>query len=383
MRSDEKMEPRPDFFHEIRFWSRTKHRILEKYLDAYLRKRGGSHSRIYYVDGFAGQGTYGQPASGIEEGSPLRMARFAQRINEESRAYRLICLNTEIDRNRCKSLKEALSGFDPDLVQVYCGAFAEHLPQLLTIMGRSPAVCFLDPFGVVGISVDDIAPLLVRADTEILLNLSTPTLHRLAGFVTSDAPGVRSKFRQLSRTLGEDSRNDSPEWLAKREGLSSDGWEAWAAQQYLEQMRRRSPHLKYGMAYPVRQKYGGGVKYFLVFASRAMDAFPIMSDFICTEEDDLRLQAEVASRAAGQKSMFAPVHVSEREERFAALIEEIHGYGIAHQGVNRKHIIEHFSYRYLGEFRQSHYRFMIKQLVESNRAAFGPGTKDLAPITFR
>ena len=69
-------------------------------------------------------------------------------------------------------------------------------------MGNAPAVCFLDPFGVVGISVADIRPLLVRPDTEILLNLSTPTLHRLAGFATSDSKEACGKFNQLSRTLG-------------------------------------------------------------------------------------------------------------------------------------------------------------------------------------
>src|SRR3712207_8624319 len=39
---------------------------------------------------------------------------------------------------------------------------------------------------------------------------------------------------------------------------------------YLQQMQAASPHLRYGMAYPVREKLGSGVKYYLVFASRAL-----------------------------------------------------------------------------------------------------------------
>lgn len=372
-----------DFFDELRFWSRTKLRILEKYIDAYLRKRARFNPTIYYVDGFAGQGYYGQEGQALEEGSPLRMARFAQRIQDEGKPYRLICLNTELRKKRCQELQKALAGFDPELVQVFCGAFANQLPQFLKIMGTAPAVCFLDPFGVVGISVDDIRPLLVRPDTEILLNLSTPTLHRLAGFATSDAKDARGKFNQLSRTLGEDPRDDAPEWLVMRDRLSSDEWEEWAVNRYMELMQEASPYRKYGVAYPVREKLGGGVKYYLVFASRAMDAFPLMSDFICTEEDDLHLQAEIASRRPGQTSMFAPMHVDKREARLATLIEEIHAYGMAHQGINRKHLIEEFSYRYLGEFKQKHYRQMLERLVKDKRAEFGVGEKDLAPITFR
>lgn len=372
-----------DFFDELRFWSRTKLRILEKYIAAYMNKRGRFNSTVYYVDAFAGRGYYGQAGQSLEEGSPLRMARFAQRIRDEGRQYRLICLNTELRKDRCQELQKALATFDPELVQVYCGAFTQHLPRILGSMKNAPAVCFLDPFGVVGISADDIKPLLLRPDTEILLNLSTPTLHRLAGFATSDAKEAHGKFNQLSRTLGEDPRDKSPEWLTMRDRLTSDEWEAWAVERYLTLMQAVSPYLKYGMAYPIRQKHGGGVKYYLVFASRAMDAFPLMSDFICTEEDDLRMQAEMASRAPGQMGLFAPAHVTEREARFSALIEEIHAYGMVHQGVNRKHLIEQFSYQYLGEFRQRNFRFMIDQLVEAKRAEFGKGDKDLVPINFR
>ena len=81
--------------------------------------------------------------------------------------------------------------------------------------------------------------------------------------------------------------------------------------------------------------------------------------------------------------MFEPVHVTAREARFATVIEEIHAYGLANQCRNRKHLIEEFSYRYLGEFKQKHFRQMIDRLVKEKRAEFGPGEKNLAPIMFR
>ena len=383
MQALERTEDQSDFFDEPRFWSQIKLRILEKYLAAYLNKRGSSNDLLYYVDGFAGKGYYGRPGQRPEEGSPLRMARFAQHILDDGKPYRLVCLNTERQKGRYQNLQKALETFDPLLVQAFCGTFAEHLPHILDIMKRAPAVCFLDPFGVVGISVEDIHPLLVRPDTEILLNLSTPTLHRLAGSATSDAREARGKFSRLSRTLGYDPQDTQPEWLERRDSLSSDEWEEWAVKRYMGLMQQASPHLRYGIAYPVRKKLGGGVKYYLVFATRAMDAFPFMSDFICTEEDDLALQAEIAGRPPGQISMFAPKHVTSREERFTKITDEIHAYGLDHQGCNRKHLIEQFSLRYMGEFKQRNFRFMIDTLVDSRRAEFGPGKKHLAPIAFR
>src|SRR5215211_2993459 len=127
MQAPERNGDQADFFDELRFWSRTKLRILEKYIDAYLRKRARFNPTIYYVDGFAGQGYYGQEGQPGEEGSPLRMARFAQRIRDDGKPYRLICLNTELSNKRCQELQRVLAGFDPELVHVFCGSFAEHL----------------------------------------------------------------------------------------------------------------------------------------------------------------------------------------------------------------------------------------------------------------
>ncbi len=371
-----------DFFDELKFWSAIKLRILDKYIDAYLRKRGRTQSRICYVDGFAGPGYYGRDGVRTSEGSPVRIARFAQQIKDEDRGYRLVCLNTEIDRQRCVDLVLALEQFDPDLTQTWCGAFHSRLPELLAVLGSSPAVCFLDPFGVVGVSVDDIRPILNRQDTEILLNLSTPTLHRLAGFEGSGAIEAQGKVAQVSRMLGDDPNNPEPLWLVKRRSLSSDDWEAWAANRFVELMKQQSPYLKFGAAHPIRERRGGGVKYYLVFASRSLEGFPFISDSICTEEDDLSLRAE---RPPGQLGMFEPIHETARAARAREVMEEIHAYGLDHQDCSRKAVFEEFSFRYLGEFQQKHYRAMLDKLEKDGRASYGVGasTKDRVPIRFR
>jgi three-Cys-motif partner protein len=373
-----------DFFHELQFWSRIKLRLLRDYIESYVKIRSfGRHPVIYYVDGFAGQGTYGKEK---EEGSPLIMARFAQRIAEERRGYSLVCLNVELRKKRCLELQKCLAEFDPKLVQVFCGAFNVHLPRILEIMkGNAPTVCFLDPFGVVGISPGDLRPLLVRSDTEFLLNLKSRTLHRLAGSATSDAKEAPGKFRQLSRTLGEDPDAPNPEWLQMRQQLpESAQWEEWAVRRYMQRVQAASPHRRYGMAYAVRQWKGGGVKYYLVFASRSLKAFPVMNDLICAAEDDLPNRNELAAQARGQMTLLSEQDWPElaRQGRIPALKEDVHAYGLAHQRCNRTDLIEHFCFEQLGQFMKKHYRQAVKELIDAKRIEKGPGSIDTAPLRF-
>lgn len=373
----------PDFFDELPSWSRIKLRSLEKYLKAYLNKRGSANPRIFYLDGFAGQGYYGEAGQLADEGSALRIARLAQRIKDEDKPYRLFCLNAELDTGRCRKLQRALVEIDPELVRVYCGALEEHMPTVLAKMNSAPAFCFLDPWGVVGISPEQLTPLLQRPDTEVLINFSTRTLHRLAGSANSSAKEALGKVAQLSRTLGDDPRDPLPEWLRKRKKMSSGEWEDWAVERYKSLLQRKGPHLKYSLSYPVRPTHNGGVKYYLIFASRAMHGFPIMTDLICSEDDDLALRDEMSSQRPGQMSFLPPAHVSKRQGRYDTVIEEIFDYGKMHQGCTITTIIQEFSYRHLGEFRQRDIRLMVDRLVVGKRAEFGMGHKNSAPITFR
>jgi len=63
----------PSKFHaEVRLWSEIKHDILRKYLRLFVNKLGAA-GRVYYVDGFAGQGKYDD---GKEGSAPLQRVLF-------------------------------------------------------------------------------------------------------------------------------------------------------------------------------------------------------------------------------------------------------------------------------------------------------------------
>ncbi len=383
MNSGASPRTRATFFDELKDWSEIKLRLLTKYFDAYQRIRGGSHPRIYYVDGFAGAGEYGDGAT-RREGSPVRLARLAQQIAAAGKPYQLICINTEIDPGNCAKLERALAGFPTGLAQVRCGAFADHLPAILATISGAPAVFFLDPFGVKPITLAQTEPLLRRPDTELLLNVNTRRLRLMAGFEDSESKDRAAKLRLVSAVLGEDPAAAPPEWLREWQRLDDPlRWETWAAGAYARRLLERSPYLQYALSYPVRETYRANPKYHLIFATRSAKPIPIMNDFICTEEDDLFSKTELVTRG-GQTSFLGAVRESEHAERLAATVEEVHAYGLAHQGCTRPQLIQHFVRRNFGQFKQKHYRQMVDKLVRDGRASFANGRpNDHDPITFR
>jgi three-Cys-motif partner protein len=373
------------FFDELNEWSEIKLRVLEKYFDAYLRYRGKAQPKVFYVDGCAGTGRYGADGADQREGSPVRMAKFAQRRRDEGKPCQLVCINTEINPDFCRELRDSLAGFDPALVRVRDGAFQDHLASILREMGDSPAVFFLDPFGVKQMRMADMNPLLRRPDTELLLNLNTPRLRMLAGFEDSASKDARAKVALVSEVLGEGPTDPDPAWLREWRRLRDPiRWERWAADAYRRELVGRSPHLRRAFAYPVREAVGANPKYYLIFASRSDEAILVMNDLVCSEDDDLFERSE-SIRADGQASFFRVLREDERESRVRAVLENIYSYGSANQGCTREDVIRHFvlEEERFGELRKKHYRAAIDILVRQGRAKFaGKAPKDEDAIRF-
>ncbi len=370
------------FFDELYVWSEIKLRILEKYFTAYLRKRAGSNSRIYYIDGFAGTGTFGTGGTS-QDGSPVRLAKLGRSLAQDAGRAQLVCLNIEVDPQHFALLQSALSPFPPTLVQLREGTFSEHQKWTLQESAHHPALYFLDPFGPKAITMAQMAPLLKRPDTELLLNLNTPYLLRLAGFRNNpDSPGAQAKLRLLTQVLGDEIQN--PAWLAKLvESDESRDWDHWAAYRYAQSLIKNSPYLKYGVVYPVRETYRSNPKYYLVFASRHFDAIEIMNDLLYTADDDLFTATELVQR--GQVALFAGVeHRTAQQEAFRELIDAIHQFGLAHQGCTRNDLYHEFIPRFFGDFKKKHYRDAVKILIAEKRVSSGrPRLNDSIPLSFR
>ncbi len=79
-----------EFFAELKEWSERKLRLLEKYVEPAARILGATHGLVFYVDGFAGRGVYDDKAQ--TKGSPVRIAKLAEKFEQEGRSYLITAL---------------------------------------------------------------------------------------------------------------------------------------------------------------------------------------------------------------------------------------------------------------------------------------------------
>lgn len=145
-----------EYFNNLKEWSKRKLDLIRKYLDG-ASKILGSISVVYYIDGFAGRGSYGEESDDLIPGSPLQAVRLAR----DSQSYSLRCINIEKDPDVFAALEQELRPYK-SLVTNINGEFAQHIEQLLSLVGNNPVVCFLDPFGIDGIDWPALSKLICR-----------------------------------------------------------------------------------------------------------------------------------------------------------------------------------------------------------------------------
>ena len=183
------------FFVQRRLTSKLKHLTLECYVKEFAYHLGSVRPLLYYVDGFAGPGTYRKPNGQIESGSPVLIAELARRLRETNAPFQLKCLNVEADPRLFRELEEATAQFTPDIVEKnYPSSFAQALPDILRRIGAEPTFFFIDPFGVKGIPFADLLPIFNRqAVTEVLITFHTDGIAKKAGyFALIDDPHPRN-----------------------------------------------------------------------------------------------------------------------------------------------------------------------------------------------
>lgn len=143
------------------------------------------NGRVIYCDGFAGPGQY----SGGEPGSPLIAMQalhdhsFRRRIKAEVRF-----LFIEKDADRCNALQKNIDAYLSEVnqdypVRVECGTFDDTLTAILDDINQggtqlAPTLCFVDPFGVKGVSLNSLCRLMQNRSCELLITFMSGYLDR-------------------------------------------------------------------------------------------------------------------------------------------------------------------------------------------------------------
>jgi three-Cys-motif partner protein len=184
-----------------------KHFILRAYLWAWASKIltwGGLGRRVVFVDGFAGAGgdDSGNP------GSPVIAAKVAAEVRKKSERdpaasqWRMGVVAIEDHPGRFRLLSAALESFradDPDNVQVLKGKCFEQMDSVVSALGQTPTLYFLDPFGIGGLDATWFPRLLAGPSNEMFVLFADIGAVRLRGVVHAGDKDLKQSLERLTQ----------------------------------------------------------------------------------------------------------------------------------------------------------------------------------------
>jgi three-Cys-motif partner protein len=291
-----------DFFDRRREWSRLKHEILRRYLPKFAAILGSVHPTVYYVDGFAGAGTYEQDGDGPPvPGSPLIAAALATTMGAtQKRAYGLRCINVEPKARYSGELCQATAVYANGVVGNLRGTFKQRLPEILESVRTYPTLFFLDPFGYKGMEWDAMLQLAQRATreqakTELLINFNVSKIDRGGGWLDSyGQPAAPSFLQGLNQLYGTNAWQE-----IENSGLPVEERNDKLTELYMDRLSQAFHGIV--ASYPVRT-IDGRLKYYLLHLTRHRRGCREMS-YVIRKVDD----AYIAERARLEASK--PLHL--------------------------------------------------------------------------
>src|SRR5229473_7065399 len=303
----------PDYFDTMHEWSERKLQLLEDYVDP-AAKILGSINQIYYVDGFAGRGTYRDG----KIGSPIRMAELAQQFKREGKPYSFRCINVEENEEYFADLQAETAKFG-SIVQNLHGRFADHLGHILQVIGNQPTIFFLDPFGIKGIDWSAVRKIINRAaQTDLWIRFDHIDVRRLDGNYEVN----EKKFDILPAVFGIQDEEYLHSLLAIGDTPGDrirDCMELYRHQ--LEQEFRRVKRTGYADAYAIKSLTGQD-KYYLIFATAHAKGIVLASNVIYGVEENYQRELQEyrelqeLEEAQAQQLLLFPVVEPTPEEIF-------------------------------------------------------------------
>lgn len=267
-----------EHFESYRPQTLAKHTILKKYLTAYFHVLKQYESRIYYIDGFAGRGSYK-----AEDGSPIPGSpRHALELIAEHSAFaeKVKTVFIERDKELFAELKETLETLyehHPEVDEPYLanGTFSAEMTKLLDVwkqrnIALAPMFVFIDPCGVDGVDFAVIQRLLrSHRKNEVFLFFNIEGVRRILG--------LREKMGDtLVRLLGSEDRAAE---LGRRvdDERTTSGREEAIIRYYEELLRANTPG-KYVASFRVEKEDRKTTSHYLVHVSQNPRGFSIMKD---------------------------------------------------------------------------------------------------------
>lgn len=361
-----------EFFENLRPWSQRKHRLLRKYLFPFSAKvaRTSPSREIFIIDGFAGAAIYDDGS----EGSPILIARFGDICLGWTKPVTLRLINVEADKDHVgifDSLEQATGQWVRlGRVKNIRSEFGRAIPEILNLIGHSPALFFIDPFGPTDIRLGDLRPILLRrpAVTELIINFDQDGLRRIVDAALSantHPKAAETNAANTSAIIGSDG------WRSKIEGakLSSAEAEEVLLNEYVANLSAFGFAV---VAYPVREDLRSKPKYHFVYCTRHPDGLCLINDFIREEEDML-----YNDHVEGNLPLFADEAslsnaVQRRREELTEAIKE---YLVDNREITRGRLKVDLVRAHFGMFDTKDYNAVVQELLSLGRLTEASGKK--------
>lgn len=292
-----------DYFDELKEWSERKLNLIKEYL-ASATKILGSINKVYYVDGFAGRGTYGKSGEPQTPGSPVQAAELAYQYEQDAKSYVFECINVEEKLEYFEGLEVATQPYRHLVTNIY-GVFSQHVDHILNKVGSNPVVCFLDPFGVEGLDWVALQKMIRRpGKTDFWIRFDTDAVRRREGWYKNlpDQYAI-SQYQVLLRTYGFTDADQLHNKL--NVGLTPEERKLTALHLYMDRLRdeiKKVSRKGYVESYRIGSLQEG-TKYHLIFASSNKKGFTLASNIVYKIEEDYQMDIERYNESI-QPSMF-------------------------------------------------------------------------------
>lgn len=288
-------------------WARIKHGLVSGYLALFLGKLSSTASRVFYVDGFAGSGKLGDGS----EGSPVYAARRATNPLTRTATGKLRCVNVE--KEVFPELESALAPFaSSGLITNLQGRFDERLPEILGLIGDSPALFFIDPFGTEGAESSTIEMIGQREKREVLIRYDDTRVKRLIKWVHAHRDSLDEQQRKTAEAFQQRCYNLTDEEAAQAvvSMLAEGDKEASRETLILSYLNliTKTTSFRFGLHFPIRNPETRGHRYYFAHFSQHPDGYIYMADHMAqAHRAYLREATDLLSRSSTVEPAFPSI----------------------------------------------------------------------------
>jgi three-Cys-motif partner protein len=273
-----------EFFRIKRSWSKVKDKIVNDYIDCYLKTVHNLQRPILIVDGFAGPGLFGDDTAG----SPVIICEAI--IKSWKPGKSISCLFADAHPGHREALKRNLNGYiRTGLTEPPYEECAEAVTRALDVGAGSTIFFYLDPYGIKDLEFEMLRSIYERErrrSTEVLINFSFRTFMRMSGnwaygdSATEVARKVKqSKTETVNKVMGGDYWRD----IITNDRLNKIEREDAVVNAYLTRLREFFTHA-YAIPVKERKEDEQGIpddelaRYHLIFGTRSARAIVYMND---------------------------------------------------------------------------------------------------------